>query len=33
VELPRDRELTVRETPEFIRIVAGLRDAMGRRAA
>jgi NitT/TauT family transport system ATP-binding protein len=33
VDLPRDRDLTIRETPEFIRIVAGLRDAMGRRAA
>jgi len=33
VDLPRDRELAIRETPEFIRIVAGLRDAMGRRAA
>jgi NitT/TauT family transport system ATP-binding protein len=33
VDLPRGRELAIRETPEFIRIVAQLRDAMGRRAA
>lgn len=33
VELPRARELPIRETAEFTRIVSGLRDAMGRRAA
>ena len=33
VDLPRGRDLTIRETPEFIRVVAGLRDAMGRRLA
>ena len=31
VDLPRDRDLTIRETPEFIRIVSGLRDALGRQ--
>jgi NitT/TauT family transport system ATP-binding protein len=33
VDLPRDRELPIRETPEFIRLVSGLRDSLGRRAA
>ena len=31
VDLPRDRDLAIRETPQFISIVSGLRDALGRR--
>ncbi|NGM22209.1 ABC transporter ATP-binding protein [Roseomonas stagni] len=30
VDLPRDRDLTIRETPAFTSIVSGLRDALGR---
>jgi NitT/TauT family transport system ATP-binding protein len=30
VDLPRARDLAIRETPDFIRIVSGLRDSLGR---
>jgi NitT/TauT family transport system ATP-binding protein len=31
IDLPRDRDLAVRETEPFVRIAARLRDLLGRR--